>query len=42
VIEEISFDAPERAGEKINIDKDYVENTVKGLVKDQELSKFIL
>lgn len=42
VIEEISFDASERAGEKINIDKDYVENTVKGLVKDQELSKFIL
>ena len=42
VIEEISFDAPERAGEIINIDKSYVENTVKGLVKDQELSKFIL
>lgn len=42
VIEEISFDAPERAGEKINIDKSYVEGTVKGLVKDQELSKFIL
>lgn len=42
VIEEISFDAPERAGEKINIDKSYVESTVKGLVKDQELSKFIL
>ena len=42
VIEEISFDAPERAGEKINIDKSYVEDTVKGLVKDQELSKFIL
>lgn len=42
VIEEISFDAPEKAGEKINIDKSYVEDTVKGLVKDQELSKFIL
>jgi len=42
VIEEISFDAPERAEEKISIDKSYVEKTVKGLVKDQELSKFIL
>jgi len=42
VIEEISFDASERAGEAIRINRDYVENTVKGLVKDQELSKFIL
>ena len=42
VIEEISFDASERAGESIRINRDYVENTVKGLVKDQELSKFIL
>lgn len=42
VIEEISFDAPEKEGEAIRIDRDYVEKTVKGLVKDQELSKFIL
>lgn len=42
VIEEISFDASERAGEAIRINRDYVENTVRELAKNQDLSKFIL
>lgn len=42
VIEEISFDASEKAGESIRINRDYVENTVRELAKNQDLSKFIL
>jgi ATP-dependent HslUV protease ATP-binding subunit HslU len=42
VIEEISFNAPERAGEKITIDAAYVEERLKDILKDQDLSRFIL
>ncbi len=42
VIEGISFDAPERAGEKITIDAAYVKERLKDILKDQDLSRFIL
>jgi ATP-dependent HslUV protease ATP-binding subunit HslU len=42
VLEELAFTAEERKGEKITIDKDYVENRVKAIVKDDDLSRFIL
>ncbi len=42
VLDEISFNATDRAGEKITIDKKYVENNLGNLVKDTDLSKFIL
>jgi ATP-dependent HslUV protease ATP-binding subunit HslU len=42
VLEEISFNASDKSGEKIVIDKDYVQNNLGNLVKDTDLSKFIL
>ena len=42
VLDEISFTATDRSGEKIIIDKKYVQNNLGELVKDTDLSKFIL
>ena len=40
--EEISFNAPEWSGRKIAIDRAYVNDRLSEIVKDQDLSKFIL
>ena len=42
VLDEISFTATDRGGEKINIDANYVKNNLGDIVKDTDLSKFIL
>jgi len=42
VLDEISFSATERTGEKIMIDAAYVHARVDDLAKDQDLSRFIL
>ena len=42
VLDEISFNATDRAGETIKIDKKYVQDNLGNLVKDTDLSKFIL
>ena len=42
VLDEISFNASDKSGEKIIIDKKYVQNNLGNLVKDTDLSKFIL
>jgi len=42
VLDEISFTATDRAGEKISINSDYVQKNLGELVKDTDLSKFIL
>ena len=42
VLEEISFSATERQGEKLVIDATYVRARVEDLAKDQDLSRFIL
>jgi len=42
VLDEISFTATDRSGEKIIIDKEYVQENLGELVKDTDLSKFIL
>jgi len=42
VLDEISFTATDRGGEKINIDSNYVKNNLGDIVKDTDLSKFIL
>src|ERR1700719_3679594 len=36
VLDEISFEAPEKKGEHIKIDADYVRNTLADIVKDQD------
>jgi len=42
VLDDISFNATDRAGETIIIDQNYVQNNLGNLVKDTDLSKFIL
>jgi ATP-dependent HslUV protease ATP-binding subunit HslU len=42
LLEELSFDAPEKRGLKIIIDSDYVKRKLEKVVKDQELSRYIL
>lgn len=42
LLDEISFTAADRAGEKIEIDAAYVEEQVGSLAKNADLSKFIL
>ena len=42
VLDEISFEASDKAGQKIVINKEYVSKNLGDLVKDTDLSKFIL
>ena len=42
VLDEISFTATDRTGEKITIDSDYIKKNLGELAKDTDLSKFIL
>lgn len=42
VMETLSFEAPERSGDSVTIDGDYVRDRLSSIVRDQDLSKFIL
>ena len=42
VLEEISFSAPDKSGEKIVVDKSFVQKNLGDIIKDKDLSKFIL
>jgi ATP-dependent HslUV protease ATP-binding subunit HslU len=42
VLDEISFDAPEKKGQHFNVDADYVRKMLTDIVKDQDLSRYIL
>ncbi|HEX3667130.1 MAG TPA: ATP-dependent protease ATPase subunit HslU [Rhizomicrobium sp.] len=42
VLDEISFSATERTGEKLIVDSAYVRDRVEELARDQDLSRFIL
>ena len=42
VLDDISFNASDRSGETVVIDKSYVKNNLGNLVEDTDLSKFIL
>jgi len=42
ILEDISFTASDRSGEKIVVDKKYIEKNLGDLTKDIDLSKFIL
>ncbi len=42
LLEDISFEASERAGDKVIIDAEYVDKHLKELAKDEDLSHFIL
>ena len=42
LVENVSFDAPERDGETVTIDVDYVNDHLSELVDNQDLSRYIL
>ena len=42
VLDEISFEAPEKKGQHFNVDADYVRKMLSDIVKDQDLSRYIL
>ncbi len=42
LLEEISFDAPDRGGKMLTIDRAYVVEHVSDLTKDADLTRFIL
>jgi len=42
VLDDVSFNATDKAGETITVDKKFVQNNLGNLVKDTDLSKFIL
>jgi ATP-dependent HslUV protease ATP-binding subunit HslU len=42
VLEEVSFHAPEMGGQKLSIDAKYVQERLANLVKDVDLSRYIL
>jgi len=42
VLDEISFEAPDMKEKQVTIDADYVRNKLTDIVKDQDLSRYIL
>ena len=42
LLEDISFDAPEKKGAKVLIDRTYVQDRLGDIVKDEDLSRYIL
>jgi ATP-dependent HslUV protease ATP-binding subunit HslU len=42
VLDQISFDAPDKKGEQVKIDAPYVREMLADIVKDQDLSRYIL
>src|ERR671926_1206690 len=42
VLDELSFDAPEKKGEAVTVDADYVRKMLTDIVKNQDLSRYIL
>ena len=42
LLEKLSFEAADRSGDTVTIDKEFVEEELRDLVEDQELSRYIL
>ena len=42
LLEEVSYDAPDKAGTTVTIDANYVDNSLGDLVEDEDLSRYIL
>lgn len=42
LLEEVSFSASDLSGQTINITKEYVDERLRGIVQDQDLSRYIL
>jgi len=42
LVEDLSFDAPELSGRELPIDANYVRDKLIAVIKDQDLSRYIL
>jgi len=42
LLEGISYQAPDRSGESVRVDGDYVDEHLAGLARDEDLSRYIL
>jgi len=42
LLDEVSFDAPEMAGQEVQIDAEYVNTRLNKILKDEDLSRYIL
>jgi ATP-dependent HslUV protease ATP-binding subunit HslU len=42
LLEEVSFDAPDRTERRLRVDRAFVERRLAGLVRDEDLSRYIL
>jgi ATP-dependent HslUV protease ATP-binding subunit HslU len=42
VLDELSFEAPEKKGQQVTVDAEYVRKMLTDIVKDQDLSRYIL
>ena len=42
VLDELSFEAPEKKGQSVTVDAEYVRKMLTDIVKDQDLSRYIL
>jgi ATP-dependent HslUV protease ATP-binding subunit HslU len=42
LLESVSFDAADRSGSRVLVDRDYVEANLGELARDEDLSRYIL
>jgi ATP-dependent HslUV protease ATP-binding subunit HslU len=42
LLSEVSFNAPDLKGQTIQITRDYVRDTLQDIIKDEDLSRYIL
>ncbi|WP_243310458.1 ATP-dependent protease ATPase subunit HslU [Fundidesulfovibrio agrisoli] len=42
IVQDLSFEAPDRSGESVAIDRDYVREKLKDVAEDRDLSRYIL
>jgi len=42
LMEDVAFDAPERSGETVKIDAEYVRDRLRDVIEDEDLSRYIL
>ncbi len=42
ILSDLSFEAPDRSGDSIVIDRDYVQEHLKDVIEDRDLSRYIL
>ena len=42
LLDEVSFEAPDMSGVAVKVDGEYVRRVLAGIVKDQDLSRYVL